>query len=271
MAERSMDAITKAIKIAGRGGRRTSSRTRHAREPERHITYEQTKVIQVDGELLRENRVISGRDDRLLVDAYKLLRTRLMSRMQQNNWKTLGITSTNENEGKTLTAVNLAISIAMKLNYTVMLVDADLRRPSAHTLFGLDPAHGLSDHLESGVPIDKVLINPGIDRFVILPGGDPVGDSSELLASPRMVQLVQELKTRYPSRIIVFDLPPVLVGDDVAAFSPCLDAAMLVVEDGRTQADQLARAMEILEGVNLVGTVLNKATDSSQDGGYYYY
>jgi Mrp family chromosome partitioning ATPase len=137
-----------------------------------------------------------------------------------------------------------------------------------HTFFGIKPKYGLGDYLTSEMAVEELLIHPGIERFVILPTPKSVDGSSELLALSKMVQLVQDLRTRYSSRLIIFDLPPVLVGDDVAALSPLLDAILLVVEDGKTQADELARAVELLEGVNLLGTVLNKSAEIGYDYAY---
>lgn len=240
-------------------------------DSERDISYTYTRTTPVDVSFLRKQRVIGGIQDKRVIDAYKLLRTRVLQRMLQNNWRTLGITSAGEHDGKTLTAVNLAISIAMKLNYTVLLVDADMRRPNVHNLFGFQPALGLRDYLESDAGIEDILVHPSIDRLVILPGRGAGDGSSELLASPRMMELVEELSSRYPSRLILFDLPPVLVGDDVVAFAPNLDAAMLVVEDNRSQADELARSVDLLEGVELIGTVLNKSTEDNAQAYDYYY
>jgi capsular exopolysaccharide synthesis family protein len=240
-------------------------------EAERDISYTYTQTTPVDVSFLRKQRVIGGIQDRRIVDAYKVLRTRVWQRMQQNNWRTLGITSAGENDGKTLTAVNLGISLAMKFDHTVLLVDADMRRPNIHNLFGFQPTIGLRDYLESDTSIEDILVHPSIDRLVILPGRGSGEGSSELLASPRMLELVEELKSRYPSRIVLFDLPPVLVGDDVVAFAPSLDTAMLVVQDNKTQTDELARAIDLLDSVEIIGTVLNKSTEDNGQGYDYYY
>jgi capsular exopolysaccharide synthesis family protein len=264
-----MDRISKALDMA-RQVRRPVGPIQHA-EQEKNITYTQTKRVLLDYRHLRLNRVIPALDDKGIIDAYKLLRTRVMQRMQQNNWKSLGITSAAENEGKSLTALNLAISIAKKLNFTVVLVDADLRRPSLHKILGFAPELGLSDHLESGTPIEDILVHPEIDRLIVLPGKSGVADSSELLASPKMLNLVHELKSRYPSRLVIFDLPPVLVGDDVVSFAPHIDSVMFVIEDDKTQSNELGRALELLENANVIGNVLNKSTRFLSDSSYYYY
>ena len=146
------------------------------------------------------------------------------------------------------------------MTYTVLLVDANLRQPSVHTYFGLTPEKGLSDYLTGDIPLSSLLINPaGIERFVILPGGAPLGNSSEMLNSPKMKQLVEELKERYRSRIILFDLPSLLSSSDALAFSPYVDAALLVLEDGKTSAAEIQRATELLQNTQLIGTVLNKS------------
>ena len=268
-----MSVISKAVELARKEQR---PYRREIKVPEEQtITYSRTQKIEVDRNLLGEKRVIYGVKEKSVIDSYKLLRTRVMSRMQQNKWKTLGITSSSANEGKTLTSINLAISIALKQNYTVMLVDTDLRRPSIHSYFGFQAQKGLCDYLEKGTPIEEILIHPNIESLVLLPGSislnGPTDRSSELLASPKMAQLVEELKSRYPSRLVLFDLPPVHLGDDVVAFSPYLDTIMLVVEDGKTQSGEFSRALDLLEEVDIIGTVLNKSSHSSKIQDYYYY
>lgn len=224
------------------------------------ITYTQTRSVKVSERLLTENRIISGLQTAELADAYKILRTQILQRLTENNWNALAITSPGVQEGKTLTAINLAISLAMEVNYTVLLVDANLRHPSIHEYFGIRPERGLSDYLTGGANIQDILIRPeGIGNCILLPGGKPLLNSSELLNSPKMSLLVDELKTRYPSRIVIFDLPPLLTASDALAFSPYVDAALLVVEEFKTKTQDLERAAELLKGTNLIGTALNKS------------
>jgi Mrp family chromosome partitioning ATPase len=116
----------------------------------------------------------------------------------------------------------------------------------------------LVDYLLDGTPVEDLLVHPGIGRFLLLPAGRGVLGSSELLTSPRMLALVKELKQRYQSRIVLFDLPPLLDAADALAFSPYTDAILLVIEAGRTQAEQIERALQLLKGTPIIGTVLNK-------------
>ena len=105
--------------------------------------------------------------------------------------------------------------------------------------------------------MSEVLINPGIERLVLLPGRTSIENSSEILASPAMGKLVQELKTRYPSRMVIFDLPPLLAADDALAFAPYVDAFLLVFRDSKTTKTEVEQSVQILRDVPIVGTVLN--------------
>ena len=234
------------------------------------FTYSESSNVTVSDEFLRKNRVLTPNMDKATVSAYKVLRTRVLRRMEQNGWSTLAITSPRPDEGKTLTAINLSISLAHKLDYTVLLVDLDFRKPSIHKYFGFEPECGLSDYLEGRVSLEKVFVSPGIKRLLLLPAGGTEGNTSEMLSSSKMERLITELKSRYASRILIFDLPPVLAGDDVLAFSKLADAFLLLAREGKTTTVDLHRTMELLETKNLLGTVLNRSSEGDQTSGYGY-
>ncbi len=234
--------------------------SRAGKAPVEEIVYTQTRTIDIADEVLRERRVLAGFERGAFLDSYKILRTQVMHRLREHGWNVLGITSPGKQEGKTLTAVNLAISLAMDTTQTVLLVDADLTNPSAHHAFGLEECGGLVDYLLDGIPVEHLLIHPGIGRFVLMPGGRAIQHSAEALTSPKMASLVEEFKHRYPSRIVLFDLPPLLQTADVLAFSPYTDALLLVVEDGKTSREDIERALQLVKGSTpVLGTVLNKA------------
>jgi len=217
---------------------------------------------------LHEKRVIGGPESNALSDAYRVLRTQVLYRMKQKQGRTLGITSANPGEGKSLTSVNLAISMAKK--GPVVLIDADLRRPSLHSFFDIESGHGLGEYLAKGTDFHKYLFNPGIEQLTILPGGVPVAHSSELLVSHTMLELIEELKRSRPGAMLIFDLPPLLTSDDAFAFAPHLDGVLMVVEEGRTAPAELSRATELLSnGSHLLGTVMNKSLQSLH--AHYYY
>ena len=254
-----MDYIEKAVsKLASIEP--IEGRAQRVESLEAGIEYRRTKVVPVDRELLSRNRVLSEQSPSSVVNAYKVLRTRVLQRMEQNNWTTLAVTSPGPNAGKTLTAVNLSISLARKLEYTVLLVDLDYRRPRVHSTFGFTPKYGLSDYFLGDVSLSDIMVNPGIERLVVIPERPDARDISEQLGSTKMTALVEELKTRYPSRLVVFDMPPVLLGDDVLGFSQIADTTLLVVEEGKTTFDDLKRVSELLSEVNWIGTVLNKSS-----------
>lgn len=245
------------------GGVEPPSATMNGSPATGEIQYTRSRSTDAPKSLLREQRVISAFENGEFSDAYKLLSTQILHKLQDNRWNALAVTSPNAGEGKTLTAINLAISLAKEVTYTVLLVDADLRDPSVHRYFGLQPELGLSDYLLRDAPLTDLLIHPaGIPRFVILPGGKPLTNSTEMLSSPKMTRLVDELKTRYASRIVLFDVPPLLSSADTLAFSPYVDAALLVIEEGKTAADDARRASALLANTQMIGTVLNKSRSS---------
>lgn len=269
--ERIKEALERARKERGGstpGGGRVAESLRSAPSPQPStIRYTQTRVLETSPATLSRNRIVAGRERDPAADAFRMLRTRLLQLMRTNGWSSLAITSPGPEEGKSVTAVNLAISLAQEVNHTVLLVDMDLRQPKVHTLLGLDIDAGITDYLSSERPLSDVLVNPSVDRLVILPGRTGQASGSELLSTPRMRELIDDITHRYPERIVLFDMPPVCVTDDVLAFSPLVDAFLLVVRDGATQQPSLRQAAELLKDVNLAGTVLTMSEDTA--AGYY--
>ena len=232
------------------------------------VRYTMTKMVEVSQQQLLTNRIIAALPEHKFKDAYRMLRTRVLQTMRNNGWTSVAVTGPATGCGKTLTAINLAVSLAMEVSNTVLLVDLDLRRPAIHKYFGYEPELGLSDYLTKDIPLHQLLFTPGIDRLVVLPGRSALPNSAEMLRSPRMIALVNELKTRYPDRLIVFDLPPILAADDALAFSPYTDCFLMVAESGGTKKDDLQKAYGILKNTPLVGTVLNKSELPTSGYGY---
>ncbi|MGB5279446.1 MAG: CpsD/CapB family tyrosine-protein kinase [Gammaproteobacteria bacterium] len=225
------------------------------------IHYTQTQSVEGSQQKMRESRLLSSMGHSEYTDAMKILSTQVLQRMKENHWGSIAVTSARKAEGKTTIALNLGISIAREVEYTVLVVDANMRHPNVHQYFGINPQHGLSDYLTNDdIELSELLINPkGLDHFVILPAGNPHHSSSELLSSPKMCTLVQELTNRYAKRIIIFDLPPVLETADALAFVPCIDTALVVVEDDVTKESDLQEAIDMLCVTDIIGTVLNKS------------
>ena len=196
-------------------------------------------------------------------DLFRMLRAQVKQRLAVSGGSTLGICSPIPGEGKTLISANLAVSMAMEANNTVLLVDLDLRQPKLAKIFGLSEETGMSDYLFGGAPLSDCLVNPGIDRLVLLPAGRALNNSSEALTSPQMVNLVKELKARYADRFVIYDLPPLLSSDDSLVFLPQIDATLLVVCEGLTSSGDVQRAIELLDERKLLGTVLNRSSQAN--------
>lgn len=222
-------------------------------------SYHQTKVQPIDFENLEKNRIISICHGNVIADRIKILRTQILNYMREAGGNTLLVASSNPGEGRTVTAINLAIALSQQIDGTVLLVDADLRKPSIHTVLGIDVDKGLSDYLRGKAEIPELLINPGIPRLVILPGGKPIANSSELLGAPRMKLLVKEMKERYADRIIIFDSSPLLASADSMVLSRYIDGILIVVEAEKTTQEDLKRTLELLKERPVIGTVFNKA------------
>lgn len=223
------------------------------------INYTTTRQVNLSDKVLSDNRIIAGFSHDRRAEVYRQLRTQVLQKLRANNWKTLAVTSPRPAAGKTVTAINLAISLSKEVNQTVLLVDLDLGGPSVHKALGFEVDGGIIDHLNGEKTIPELLVHPGLERLVILPSKDDDRYSSEVLSTPRMQSLLKDLTTRYESRIIIFDIPSLLVNDDALIFTPLVDAALLVVEDGVSTGEDIEQCLQMLEGVNILGTVLNKA------------
>ncbi len=219
--------------------------------------------IVLDPQILERHRITGLQNSDVGGPAYKMLRTRVLQRMRSNGWRKLAVTSPRSNAGKTLTAINTAISLAQEPNQQVILVDLDLRNPKISSYLGFEPQFTLADHLLRDVPIEKVLVRPGIPRLYIIPNVDRLENSSEILASAQMIQLTKTLFATSPSTIVIFDLPPLLDADDMLTFMPQVDAVLFVVAQGETLRDDLERSSELFKELTVLGTVLNKSSDEA--------
>lgn len=206
---------------------------------------------------MADEHIIANRLEARDAALYRAIRARVLQWLGKNGKRTVAVTSIGEGEGRTLTAANLALAISMDVNQTALLVDADLRNPSVHKRFGIEPEFGLDDYLAGLAPVEKCLLNPAIERLVLLPSKTPRPNCAELLASPRMVALTKELRDRYRDRVIVYDAPSLFSHSDALGFLPHIESVLLVVRDGAARADELSRAMEVLKGCAVMGTVLN--------------
>lgn len=186
------------------------------------------------------------------------------------NARRIMITSALPGEGKSYVSLNLAMSIAMERDSTVLLIEGDPTRPSLATLMGLPPQKGLIDLLVNpGLDVGDVLIRTNLGRLSFIPAGTRHHHSTELLASKAMENLVNEVASRYEDRILIFDSPPILAAPEPRVLARYMGQIVFVIEAERTSQSVVLEALDALEACPVVMTLLNKTT--SQEAGYYYY
>ena len=210
-----------------------------------------------------------------LADQYRVLKRPLISNAMGKGAETIKhgnlimITSALPGEGKSFTSVNLAMSIAAELDHTVMLVDADVARPSILRMLGLPVGPGLLDLLEGKADMADVLMRTNVDKLTLLPSGTPHPRATELLASEAMNHLLDDMATRYPDRIIIFDSPPLLLTTEARVLATHMGQIVMVVAAGRTQQASVQQALAAIESCPVKMMVLNKA-EARIAGGYGY-
>ena len=269
-------ALDKA-KLAREGLVQTSlvekQQTREKIPPEewRPPVYSESSHIELNTETILNNRCVCIEPTSPEIDCYKVLRTKIQLLTRQKGWNTVMITSPQPAEGKTLTAINLALTFSKVYNQTVLLVDCDLRHQNVHKVLGLQSNSGLMNNLLKDQPLEELIIWPGVDKLTLISGGRTMNDSSELIGSPQMKTLVQEMKSRYEDRYVIFDTSPVLIGDDAIALAHNVDSIIMVVEEGQTSMKDVKKALEMLPQEKFLGFVLNRQTGALGDKYYGYY
>ena len=209
---------------------------------------------------LERNRIIHQGFSEAAVTGYKMLRTRLQQSLAGNEWKTLGITAAHDGAGKTVTAINLAITLASHGGHEIYLVDLDLRNPAIADCFGLpEDIPGIVSYLDGNRPVRDLLWDVGVENLAVLANRDRMENSSERITSKRMQDMLASFKSASPNPIVIFDLPPVLEADDAVAIAPFVDGMLLVVSEGETDREDFKGTLELLHHANIIGVVLNKA------------
>jgi len=236
------------------------------------IGFLKARSVTIEPEVLKEQRIIMGLPNCQHSDLFRVLRTNVLKQLRENGWNNFIVTSATQGAGKTVVSLNLAIAIALEGNQSVLLVDADLRRPSVSQHLGFECEMGFVDYLTGATTLDQVLVNPGIERLVVLPGRNTKSNYSELISSPKMADFIKEVKSQDKSRIVIFDIPPLFVADDALLFMSYFDATLFVVEDEKNTVTELMDSMQLLEQTNLLGVVLNKSRQPipSYKYGYNY-
>ena len=207
-------------------------------------------------------------------EEYRKLKSALSAYVQGDIFNNvIMVTSSVSGEGKSITSLNLAISLAQELDHTVLLVDADLRKPSIQDLLDIKHSKGLSDHLTDGTPINDLLIKIGVGRLTLLPAGTPLKNPVELFSSQKLKDFILEIKNRYHDRFIIIDTPPILPFAETRLLSKIVDGIVFVIREGKSTTENINESMKSFDKAKLVGAVYNDATLVNLNGYYhsYYY
>lgn len=231
----------------------------------------QIKDVELRPDHLESTRIIShgiADDHGRYFDA---LRTQVLQAMDKNNWQFLAVTSPTAGCGKTVTACNLAMSIARLSERSVLLVDLDLQKPKVAEYLGINQKEGLLDILEGRATVSSKIVQACVRRtkMLVLPGQACKG-SSEWMASQAMETTLQTIKREFRSRIVIFDMAPLLVGDDVISILPRMDAVLLVAGIGNTSPNDIKECQKHLQATPVIRVVVNKVTEAN-DSYYAYY
>lgn len=235
----------------------------------------------IDIDLTELQNGFVNKDRQIINEEFRAIKRKILSNAfgplskSLNNSNIIMVTSPNPNEGKTFTAINLALSIALEQDKTVLLVDADVLRPSVMKIINQPFGNGLMEYLLGDIEdLSEVIYHTSLETLRIIPAGKSHHLSTELLASEKMLEAVSEFANRYPDRIVIFDTPPLLGINETAILANLAGQAVIVVQEGKTNLNRISQAVEQLNPNMAKGFIINKAQKSSKDGlgyyGYYY-
>jgi len=234
--------------------------------------------LTIDLEELDERGFVSVSNARKLInEEYREIKRKLLRNAFGALSKTLKnsniimVSSARPSEGKTFTAINLALSFAAEQDKTVLLVDADVLKPNVTRTLRVNPGEGLMEYLlDENKDISDVLYRTNVDKLRIIPAGQTHHLSTELLASERMNETIDEFSNRYPDRIVIIDTPPLIGINESAVLASFAGQAVIVTEEGRTKLNDINNIVDRLNPDMAVGFVVNKAVNESADNGNYY-
>jgi non-specific protein-tyrosine kinase len=231
---------------------------RQAAPEETSAAHSESEFVRIDPKIIGKSRCVCVFEDAKEIDAYRVIREQIQQRIKEKQGNTLMITSPGPGEGKTLTAINLAVIFAKSLDSSALLADCDLNKQNIHQYLGISGKGGIIDYLLYDRPLEDIIIRPNIEKLEIISGGRTIRDSSELLGSQRMKSLIAEMKSRYADRYMFFDVPPILGRADAIAFAPMVDYILVVVQAGQTSVHDVKKALELIPKDKFMGFILNR-------------
>lgn len=264
-----MDPIRQAVELARAGTKQSAP----APFPRRLGSVDpQVRDVRLDVAHLEAHRIVAHGGANPQGRYYDMLRTQVLQEMDQHGWQFLAVTSATSGCGKSVTACNLALSIARLAERSVLLVDMDLQKPKVAEYLGIDGDQGVLSVLGGEATLSAVAVEAHIGRtkMLVVPGEACGSGSSEWMASQTMTALLQTIKREFRSRIVIFDMPPILVGDDVISILPQMDAALLVAAVGDTSLADIKECHKHLKTTPVVRVVVNRATETTDSYRAYY-
>jgi protein-tyrosine kinase len=261
-----VDSIRQAVELA-----RADSRQRVSLGLTEALVDGQIKAVQLSPIHLESTRIV-GHGAGLQGRYYDMMRTQILQEMDDNGWQFLAVTSATAGCGKTVTACNLAMSIARLAERSVLLVDMDMQKPKITEYLGIKNQEGLLSLLEGELSLANVVVEAiiGRNKLLVLPGEVCRSGTSEWMASQTMATLLQTIKREFRSRIVVFDMPPMLLGDDVISVLPQMDAVLLVAGIGNTSVADIKECHKHLKTTPVVRVVVNRVTEAIDAYHGYY-
>lgn len=252
--------------------------TEVARSPARPsgpaVRLEPLRTVEISAEACAQNRVLllesQIREFPAADAAYRLLRSRLQNRLKRNNWFSLAIASPSPDDGKTITALNLAISIAREKQKPVYLLDLDMRNPSVCKFLGIRDIRPLPDYFMGQAKPEDVLVQTSFPNLIVAGALSATGSASEMLAGPRFSDLLGHIRLRSPDAFVLVDLPPVTMTDEALLVGPKVDAILVVVSEGQTERKDLAQTLGTLSEFTVAGVVVNRSSESHTVGYEHY-
>jgi len=276
---RKKDRLGPSSETGSRGQEQAGAQHRRSLKPVSPDTIDSGTDVQAKRKAGFTSKALQGPVDPKLVvfhepgssaaEHFKMLRSQILYPKDGKDRRVILVTSAMEWAGKTVVACNLAVSIAQGVDPYALLIDADLRRPSVHSMLGLEPAEGLSEYLQRNEPLSKYLIRTPMMKLTVLPAGHSVRNPAELLTSAKMSHLFEEARERYPDRFIIVDSPPVNLAAETLSLSQNIDAVIFVIRYGYSNQDLVEEAIAKVGEDKIPGIVFN--CFEGRFGKYSYY